>query len=270
MKYSEKHNIGYFTLPLWDKHETEMLHFFTTRKGGVSNAPYQSLNLGLGTDDNADHVIQNRQLLAQAFGISPMQFVFQNQVHGHKVRIIEKNMAGCGLFSRENAIQENDAMITREKGICLMVLGADCVPILLYDPVTKAIGAAHAGWKGTVQRIAQKTVETMITHFGCQPSDIQALLGPANDVSRYEVGPEVIDAAKNNIGHIELISRWNEKTQKHHFDTWEANSIVLQESGLRKENIHISHLSTADENHWFYSARRDKETGRFAGGIMLK
>ncbi len=263
-------NLSYFQYPEWDLYEAEMLHFYTTRSGGVSPAPYHSLNMGLGTDDLPENVIRNREILAEKFSLSPSQFVFQNQVHGNKVTLVGSAFAGRGFHSKTTALPDNDAMISNERGICLMVLGADCVPILFYDPVAKAIGAAHAGWKGTVKLIARHTVEAMQEHFGCKPENILALLGPAMDVENYEVGNEVVEAMYQNIGNYDNLAIWNSKSGKYHADTWEANRRVLLQAGLSDRNIHISNLSTAGPENYFFSARRDKETGRFAGGIMLK
>lgn len=245
-------------------------HFFSTRHGGVSTAPYAGLNLALHVGDDAAAVHANRGRLADALGLSPTQLVFAQQVHGARVAEVTASTAGPGGWDAADALPAADALITAQPGICLLVLVADCVPLLLVDMAGRAVGAAHAGWRGTVADMAGATVRAMVAAFGCDPAEMAAAIGPSIGPTDYEVGPEVVAAVREVFPalHPALLS----PTRPGHaqLDLWAANRAQLIHAGLRAEHVHVTGPSTALATADFYSVRGEGgNTGRFAGGVWL-
>ncbi len=150
----------------------------TARAGGVSSGPYATLNLSLSVGDDPGRVLENRRRLAAAFGAGPGDFVFARQVHGANVRGVGEAERGSGAFALDNAIPDVDALVTRTPGLVLAILTADCVPIVLHDPVAGVLACVHAGWRGTVARVAAAAVAAMQT-LGARPRDVIAGIGPA-------------------------------------------------------------------------------------------
>lgn len=244
-------------------------HFISTRHAGLSPSPYDSLNIGFRTDDEPRNVLENRRRLAAHTGIPLESFVTGKQVHGTKVAVVTEDMRGLGASDYDSALDATDALVTAAPGVCIVVQVADCVPILLYDPIKHAAGAVHAGWRSTVQGIAVKTVETMIDQFGSRPEDIVAGIGPSIGPCCYEVGPEVVvEIAEAFGGSDGLISRRSD-SGKAHLDLWAANRRQLLASGLRGSAIEEASCCTRCNSDLFFSARTSRVTGRFAAGIML-
>jgi YfiH family protein len=241
----------------------EIKHFITTREGGVSEAKYHSLNLSYNVPDDIQHVKTNRQILADYIGIQANELVFPDQCHAS--RIMEVNGSNYKRLHKET-----DGLITREKGLCLCILAADCVPVILYDPVRQAIAALHAGWRGTYSRIVCRGVERMVRVFGSKPQNILAGIGPAISQLHYEVGEDVEKHFHILFSDYPEIFKKNERTGKAHLDLKNANSILLQRSGVLKEHIEVSSVCTYSSPELLFSARRDGlECGRFATGVML-
>ncbi len=263
-----KNNILWFEFEFLSK-QSEILHFQSTRVGGQSLVPFDALNLGFGTDDEAD-VLTNRQKFAQTLGFAPENVVAQNQIHDINVQIVDKSDAGSGFYSKNEAISDCDAMITNEYGICLWVFGADCLPLLFYDAENKVIAVAHAGWKGTLANIAAKTIEMMQENFSSQPTDIHVAMGAGISVKYYKIGEEVVSKVFAQFGIDEPFMVQNPKTGRFHFDLINTNLFLLYQAGINPDNIEISDLCTYEHSEWFYSARRDKTSGRQVAGIMLK
>lgn len=236
-------------------------HFITTRKGGVSRKPFDTLNLGFNVPDDPKHVAKNRALLAEALGFPIGSLTTAKQVHGNKVAIVNKGQRGRELDGF-------DAMITDVPGICLMVQIADCPPLLLYDPVHKVIGAVHAGWRGTVKKIAFNAVMSMSKIFKSDPHNIYVGIGPSIGPCCYEVGDEVVREVADKLNDPdELIIKRNGKD---YFDLWEANKRQLIEAGVPGSNIEVSGICTKDNSDTFFSSRASNGlTGRFGAGIML-
>lgn len=204
---------------------------------------------------------ENRDKLAAALGIRSGQLVFPRQTHTSCVAEI------CGLPEEE--LEETDALVTNQPGICLCVQTADCVPILLFDPKQKAAAAIHAGWRGTVKKIAAEAIQKMKNSFQSLPEDIVAVVGPSIGPEVYEVGEEVVEAVRKNISNAEKTLQKN-SSGRFHFNLWEANRQVLLQSGLLPENVQLSGECTFQLDKKYYSARRDGiATGRLVSGIML-
>jgi YfiH family protein len=243
-------------------------HFTTGHEGGVSVGAYKSFNLALHTGDELENVIANRQKLAQALGIDLKMMVFPNQTHSKNVFRVKKSDAGKGAENFATAIPDTDALITNELDICLMILTADCVPVLLYDTENEAIGVVHAGWKGTMQNITGETVKAMQQEFSSNPANIVAAIGPSAGPDFFEVGQDVIDAALQSFEHQsdKLIIKRNGQT---FFDLWQANKLQLTNAGVNAKNIEMSGLCTLS-NPLFFSARNSGlQSGRIGTGIML-
>jgi YfiH family protein len=238
--------------PAFDEHPVDVL--VTSRQGGVSAGPYEMLNLGLHVGDSAAAVLENRRRTAAALGADLGDLVFCNQSH-----------------SQDDAIAATDALVTTEPGIGLVVMVADCVPIVLYDPVARVLSCVHAGWRGTVARVSQAAVEAMAA-LGSDPAEIIAGIGPAIAPDRYQVGHEVAEQARQCFGaHGTDDVLRPDGTGKWLFDLWNANRIVLREAGLRDGNIHLAAVPTGPPGASpFFSDRAARPCGRFAAVARLR
>ena len=167
------------------------VHGVSCRRGGVSKSPWDSLDLGLHVGDDPADVAENRRRYLAALGLDASQLVTPEQVHGEAIQRVGRSDAGRGALSYADSIAKTDALITDEPGLPLLLCFADCTPILLLDPAHRAVGIAHGGWKGTVRRIAAKTVLRMQREFGTRPENVLAAIGPSIGPCCYEVGPEV-------------------------------------------------------------------------------
>ncbi len=244
-----------------------LLHFITTRSGGISLPPYDTLNLGLHTVDNPEHVLANRRILAQETGIPESKFLYASQIHSGDVKIIDQQSIESGILT---TTPQTDATITNLPGICLMVMIADCVPLLLFDPLKRVSAVIHAGWRGTVKHITSNTVKMMVDNFGCDPSGIIAGIGPSIGPCCYEVGDEVREVVELSFGTTQGYLVKNNNSHKPHFDLWYANRKQLTESGINSDNIEVSELCTRCHSDIFFSSRASGGiTGRFAAGICI-
>ncbi len=259
-------SIQFDNLQLWQFSNlskcNEINHFVSGRKGGCSTGELGGLNLSFKINDTELNVLQNRKLLSLAMNVAENHVVFPDQTHSDKVAVLKS------LESGGESLSNTDALITNLKGVCIAVMSADCVPILLYDKSNKAIGAVHAGWRGTVSKILDKTVEAMEKEFGTKPSDLIAGIGPSISPEIYEVGQEVIDAAENAFGNI--TSMVNKKEGKTFFNLWEANRFQLISKQLNPENIEVAGICTYQNADEFFSARKSlNKAGRFGAGIVI-
>jgi YfiH family protein len=251
-------------------------HGFTTRFGGVSGGIFSSLNLGQNLGDDPACVRRNYELLGSALGFDPTGFVFTRQVHGAAIRHVSKSDM-LPVFAP--VPYEADGLITAEKDIPLVIFTADCVPILLYDPAAGpdggAIGAVHAGWRGTVRDIAGKAVRHMARRFGSRPSDIRAAIGPCISACCYETGEDVKAAVFNALGGeasrfiIQQVTVPN--GGKYMADLKGINSLLLTRAGVRLENIEVSPecTSCASEKYWSHRVTGGRR-GSQASIIMMK
>lgn len=243
-----------------------VLHGFSTRYGGVSTAPYESLNLGLKTGDQREQVLANIKRFAEAMGVDWQQVVFSDQVHESTVKVVTHQDGGKGVMIPWDC--GVDALITDQKGIPLMTYYADCVPLFFLDPQRKVVGLAHAGWPGTALKIGKATVAQMMETYGCNPAEIKVAIGPSIGPCCFEVGEEVIE--KFNKNFTELDSFVIAKGEgKYLLDLWKANILALEEIGVLRRNIEVSELCTCCRSDLFFSYRRDQETGRMAAMIQL-
>ncbi|MBP2626414.1 MAG: Multi-copper polyphenol oxidoreductase, laccase [Firmicutes bacterium] len=243
-------------------------HGISTRLGGTSKQSFASLNLGLHTGDEDKQVIANRQLFCQGVGVVADDIVTAEQIHTDRVFVVTKEHIGKGAKKYSEAIKATDALITNVPDIPLMLFFADCVPVLIVDPVQKAIGIAHAGWKGTMDKIAQKTVLTMQSHFGTNPQQCFVAIAPSIGPCCYEVDNIVINRLKGQFQNWEQLVRPNE--HKWYLDLWQTNRLQLEEIGVESRSIVVSNVCTACNKELFFSYRAENGcTGRMGAVIVL-
>ena len=239
-------------------------HCFTTRLGGVSQGYLSSLNIGLHRGDDPKNVEENFRILADALCIEPEDFVLTKQIHSDIV--VKVGRADRGKHMVEGASPECDALITDEPGVALVVFTADCTPILLHDPVTGAVGAAHAGWRGTAMGIAAKTVETMIREYGCKPSDIRAAIGPNIGFCCFETDADVPDAMVQALGE-EAKAFIRPNGDKYYVNLKEINALWLRRAGVTE--IEISNACTVCRSDVFWSHRVTRGQRGSQGAIIV-
>lgn len=225
-------------------------HCFTTRFGGVSRGYLDSLNIGIHRGDDWENVLKNYEILGNALGFDIHNLVLSHQTHTDTVTRVGKPETGAGLFAPE--LPECDALITNEPGVALAIFTADCTPILLHDPVTGAVGAAHAGWRGTASAIAGKTVAAMTRAYGCDPANIRAAIGPNIGPCCFQTDRDVPDAMLEAFGEAAM-PFIRQQEDKYYVNLKEINALVLRQAGVRQ--IDISRDCTVCQSHRFWSHR---------------
>lgn len=258
---------SYSDLRLWQFEHllpyAHIRHFVSGRHGGVSSEEVGTLNLSFKVADSRENVLENRRRVAKALGIDPDKLIFPAQTHSDTVRLVK---AG----THPDTLTETDALITNTPGICVCVMSADCVPILLYDPVHHAAGAVHAGWRGTVNKILTRTVEAMQAEFGTNPADLVAGIGPSISPDIYQVGGEVLEAVQQAFGDTQSLISQENGQGKGNLNLWEANRKQLQHLNVPEASVEIAGICTYQHSNDFFSARKSaNRAGRFAAGIML-
>ena len=231
-------------------------HGFSTRKGGVSTGIFSSMNLNFKRGDDPDAVMENYRRMAAALNMRVEDMVLSDQTHTTNVRVITEEDRGKGILKPQD-YSDVDGMITNVPGIVLVTSYADCVPLYFVDPVRKAIGLSHSGWKGTVGHIGQKTVWKMHEVYGSEPKDIVAAIGPSICQSCYEVSDDVAEAFRANFTADEaadiLLDKGNGKYQ---LDLWKANWYVLTDAGILPEHLSVTDLCTACHPELLWSHRK--------------
>jgi purine-nucleoside/S-methyl-5'-thioadenosine phosphorylase / adenosine deaminase len=245
--------------------------FVTTRGGGLSSGPYRSLNLGLRVGDDPEVVLENRRRAFQAFEVDLERSVWCRQIHSDGVVIVDEADAGRGALTEDDVVPDADALVTHVPELPLCVTLADCVPVVIHDAQRSVLGLAHAGWGGTVSRIASRTVEAMKERFGSDPGDLAVGIGPSIGPRRYEVGQEVVERASEAFGSrvADLVSPLPDPG-KALFDLWSANRIDLESVGVLASRIEIAEISTDERLDEFYSHRTEGTTGRFIAAASLR
>jgi polyphenol oxidase len=235
--------------------------FVTARGGGVSTGAYESLNMSLSVGDDPAAVLENRRRVAVAADAEPSDFVFCRQVHGPGVRVVTAADRSAGVFTVDESVPEADVLVTADPAVVLAILAADCVPVVLYDPVAHVLACVHAGWRGTVARAGAAALSAMVP-LGARPASIVAGIGPAIGPERYQVGAEVAAAAEGAFGAEAGTVIRPDGTGRWLFDLPAANRIVLREAGLADGNIHVAPHVTGDG--MFFSDRAARPCGRLA------
>lgn len=246
----------------------DVMAFSTTRHGGYSKGRYASFNANAYCGDDAEAVLKNRKALCAELNISQNSLIIPHQTHGTVIRQIDKRFVEMQTEDRLREIEGVDGVMTDLSRICVSVSTADCIPILLYDKLSKACCAVHAGWRGTVKRIAEMAVAGMAAVYGTKPETLQACIGPGISLENFEIGNEVwAEFAKAGFD-MEKISR---HYVKWHIDLWECNRIQLVEAGVNPRNIQIAGICTYSHADEFFSARKlTINSGRILTGIFVK
>ena len=249
-KLVKKGDLSYYIIEEFE--ETGLLHHcFTTRLGGVSEGPYESMNLRFNCDDKRENVIRNHQIICSALGVDYRALVISKQVHEDNIIKVGKKHRGNGII-RENEFTSADGLMTNENRVPLLTVYADCVPVMLLDPVKKAIASVHSGWRGTVSEISKKAVEKMHSEYGSRADDIIAAIGPSISEKNFEVGDEVAELFIGKFG-AETAVKYGEK---YHVNMQKAIAMQLVGSGVTEKNIIMADICTYDNPQLFFSHRK--------------
>lgn len=255
-------------------------HLFSTRLGGVSTGIYASMNLSFTRGDDAKAVFKNFEIIADVLDTQCDRFVLSDQTHTDHIRVVTKEDAGCGLTT-EITYHDVDGLITNEKGLVLSTFYADCVPIFLIDPVKKAIGLCHSGWKGTVAEISLKTVRKMQEAYGSGPQDIYAAIAPSICQDCYEVSEDVIlefakvfgSTDKDGHGYGEELLKelyYKKENGKYQLNLWAACYHTLLKAGLLKEHIEVTDICTCCNKDYLFSHRASHgKRGNLGAFLMI-
>jgi YfiH family protein len=260
----------------WQKKFPQLKAGFSSRLGGSSVAPFESLNCGLHVADSDKAVIFNRERIAEVVGLPIDSWIYAEQVHGCEVERVTQEDMGKGIRSRETAIQAKDAFVTQSPNVCLAALFADCVPLYFYDPVHQAIGLAHAGWKGTVQQIAAVTLSVMQQDYGSEPHQVFAAIGPSIGLCCFEVNEVVMNKVWELFGREWLGDKPDKplyqvkENGKFMVNLQEINRQIMIKAGILPSHIEVTQLCTSCHTDLFFSHRKENgNTGRMVAWIGL-
>ncbi|MDD3321582.1 MAG: peptidoglycan editing factor PgeF [Paludibacter sp.] len=247
---------------------TEIAHFCTSRQGGVSVGNFASNNLNPFTGDQPAHYAQNKQILCNRLGIEVEKLIIPFQTHGTEIREINDTFFNLSPEEKTAYLHGVDALITNLPHVCIGITTADCVPLLFFDPEKKIIAAAHAGWRGTCARIAEKVISEMHEKHNCRAQDIIVSIGPSISAEVYNVGEELVEDFQNAGFETDKIFQYRDGAI--FLDLWKANQLSLKKAGILPENIELAGICTFTEHERFFSARRlGIKSGRMMSGIML-
>ena len=267
LKVLENGGVPFLTFPLLTESGL-VRHGFSTRLGGVSQPPYDTMNLSFTRGDRTEDVKENYRRMAAALGISVERMVLTQQTHTVNVRKVTEADAGKGVI-RERDYADVDGLITNVPGISLVAFGADCVTLFFLDPVHRAIGLSHSGWRGTVNRMGEVTLQAMAREYGTCPEDVLVCIGPSICRSCYEVGSEVAEEFLRAFGaehQAELMDK--KENGKYQLDLWAANRRVLTEAGVKEERIQVTDICTFCNPQLLFSHRRTGEKRGNLGAFL--
>ena len=268
-------DLAYFQFGLM-ANEPGLVQVVFTRHGGVSAAPYASLNTSMSVGDDPAAVAENRRRVLGAIGWDDGVSQGAQQVHGSRVALVAApgTAAAPGdaiavVVAPGHAPPEADALVSQCRGVALTLRYADCVPILLYDPVHEVVGLAHAGWRGTAEAVAAATVRAMQQAFGTRPRELRAGIGPSIGPCCYEVSRGLLDIFRPRFSwwHTAVSDRGG----RLYLDLWQANARQLLDAGIPDDRIELAGICTACHTEDFYSHRAEGgRTGRFAAVMGLR
>ena len=246
-------------------------HAFTTRAGGVSEGVCASLNLSFSRGDAEEAVRENFRRVAEELGVPEDRFVFTDQTHTDNIRVVTEADAGKGL-TRPKDYRDVDGLVTNVPGLVLSAFTADCVPVFLADPVHRAIGLVHSGWRGTAGRIAQKALRLMNEMYGTDPADVICAVAPSICHDCYEISRDVAEIfAAAFTGREEEILTSGYPDDKFHLDLWKANRIVLEEAGAALSHISVTDICTCCNPRILFSHRASKgRRGNLGAFLMIR
>ena len=257
--------LEYLTFPLLEKTGI-VRHLFSTRLGGVSEGIYSSMNLSFTRGDREEAVLENHKRIADVLGCDIGDMTASHQTHTTNIRKITGADRGKGI-SRERDYEDVDGLMTDEAGIVLVTYYADCVPLYFVDPVHRAIGLAHSGWRGTVDKMGACMVQAMHDAFGSRPGELYAAIGPSICRDCYEVGEDVALQFKDMGGTAVLQGK---TPGKYRLDLWLANEIILEQAGIPKQQIAVTDLCTCHNSTYLFSHRASGgKRGNLGAFLML-
>lgn len=257
IKIKQKGDVPFLTYPMLE--ETGIVvHGFSTRMGGVSQRHLSSLNLGFGRGDEEENLRENFRRIAAAIGFETENLVLSQQTHTTNVKVVTEEDRGRGI-TKPLGWKDVDGLVTDVPGLVLATFYADCVPLFFVDPVRKAVGLSHSGWRGTVGKIGKVTVEAMMREYGSRPEDILAAVGPSICQECYEVSEDVILEFQKNYEERFWDSLYYQKENgKYQLNLWRANELVFLEAGILPEHISITDICTCCNPDVLYSHRASK------------
>lgn len=264
----ETDGVHYLSFPLLESSNL-VCHGFSTRIGGVSQGNYSSMNFTFTRGDNPEHVMENYRRMAKVLGVDKERMVLSYQTHTVNVKKVTEEDAGKGIV-KDRDYQDIDGLITDVPGITLVTFYADCVPIYILDPIHKAIGLSHSGWRGTVRRMGRVTLNAMKEAYGTNPSDALCCIGPSICKECFEVGEEVILEFEQTFGK----AYWNDlfyrkENGKYQLNLWKANEIILREEGVTQ--IQVTDICTRCNPNYLFSHRiMGNERGNLAAFLCIK
>ena len=270
MRLVEKNGVPYFVFE--NLENTGLVrHGFSTRLGGVSEGCLSSMNLSFTRGDDPQKVRENFRRMGMVIGFETKDLVLSDQTHTTNVRLVTEADRGKG-FDRERDYTDVDGLVTDTPGLMLVTIYADCVPLYFVDPVHKAVGLSHSGWKGTVHRIGKVTLERMKEAFGTRPEDVQAAIGPSICQDCYEVSEDVARAFMDEFAD-QLDDRlvYRKGNGKYQLNLWNANERILLEAGIRPEHLSITNICTCCNHELLFSHRASHgQRGNLAAFLGLK
>lgn len=270
MRLVEKNGVPYFVFK--NLENTGLVrHGFSTRLGGVSEGFLSSMNLSFTRGDDPEKVRENFRRMGTAIGFETKDLVLSDQTHTANVRRVTEADRGKG-FDKKKDYTDTDGLITNVPGLMLVTIYADCVPLYFVDPVHKAIGLSHSGWKGTVHRMGKVTLERMAEEFGTRPEDVQAAIGPSICQDCYEVSEDVAEAFINEFAdHQDDQLVYRKDNGKYQLNLWRANELVLLEAGIRPEYLTITNVCTCCNHELLFSHRASHgQRGNLGAFLGLK
>lgn len=264
MDIKEKNGVPFFSYPLLE--QTGLVkHGFSTRLGGVSKGVWASMNISTTRGDDPAAIAENRRRIASAIGVDENKMVFTRQIHTTNVAAVTEKDFGASL-------PDTDGMVTNVPGLCLVTFYADCVPLYFVDPVKKAAGLSHSGWRGTVNKMAASTVKKMQEAFGTNPADVIAAVGPSICQDCYEVSEDVISQFRENYRKEDWESLYYQKENgKYQLDLWRANEINLLDAGIKREHMAVTNVCTCCNPEVLFSHRvMGTDRGNLSAFLALK
>ena len=249
----------------------KVIHGFSTRLGGVSEKHLTSMNLSFSRGDKEENVRENFERIAAAIGFRTEDMVFTAQTHTTNIHVATKADRGRG-FTKELGYQDIDGLVTNVKGVVLATFYADCVPLYFVDPVKEAIGLSHSGWRGTVDKIGLRTIQTMVKEYGSNPKDILTAIGPSICQDCYEVSEDVIEVFREQFKAADYELLFYEKESgKYQLDLWKANELIFLEAGIKPQHINVTDICTCCNPRLLYSHRESKgQRGNLAAFLGLQ
>lgn len=267
MILNKKGSLEYYTFESLDKLDF-IGHCFTTRLGGVSEDYLSSLNLGFSRGDKRENVNRNFDIICRALGTEKENCVTLKQVHSTKIIAADENCRGLG-FREDMERIEADGLVTDRRGVVLVTFHADCVPLYFVDTKNRAIGMAHAGWRGTADKMAEKMIERMKQEFGTNPKDINAAIGPSIGYCCFQVDKPVVDIFMDNFDFAEKYIKDDDTLGKYKIDLWGINRELMIKNGI--ENIEVGGICTMCNPDTFYSHRvQGEKRGTMGAFLFLK